>query len=271
MPNSAVLSEARLITLCEIVVVALLAVQLALLGWRLVQPQGPVGQPVLAYPVASAALSERFDPFAGAVPATAPGSGAGSTWKLFGTRVDGEGGSAILGRGDDRQAAWRAGETIAPGWVLERVATDHVLLRGGGGMQRVDVLQPAAATARVMASSAPVAAAVTSDATQVLAPASPDAAGIDLAAVRALAVAGLQPRQRDGQVAGYTLGAAASMPLLRQAGLQPGDVLLGVDGMALDAGRLQALVQGGDAPRQATLSFERDGQVHRVVLENPQP
>ena len=119
--------------------------------------------------------------------------------------------------------------------------------------------------------SAPVAAAVTSDATQVLAPASADAAGIDLAAVRALAVAGLQPRQRDGQVAGYTLGAAASMPLLRQAGLQPGDVLLGVDGMALDAGRLQALVQGGDAPRQATLSFERDGQVHRVVLENPQP
>ena len=89
MPNSAVLSDARLITLCEIVVVALLAVQLALLGWRLVQPQGPVGQPVLAYPVASAALSERFDPFAGAVPATAPGSGAGSTWKLFGTRVDG--------------------------------------------------------------------------------------------------------------------------------------------------------------------------------------
>ena len=43
MPNSAVLSDARLITLCEIVVVALLAVQLALLGWRLVQPQGPVG------------------------------------------------------------------------------------------------------------------------------------------------------------------------------------------------------------------------------------
>ena len=32
MPNSAVLSDARLITLCEIVVVALLAVQLALLG-----------------------------------------------------------------------------------------------------------------------------------------------------------------------------------------------------------------------------------------------
>ena len=124
MPNSAVLSDARLITLCEIVVVALLAVQLALLGWRLVQPQGPVGQPVLAYPVASAALSERFDPFAGAVPAAAPGSGAGSTWKLFGTRVDGEGGSAILGRGDDRQAAW-ATRTTGQGQKA-RILTGHI-------------------------------------------------------------------------------------------------------------------------------------------------
>ena len=82
MPNSAVLSDARLITLCEIVVVALLAVQLALLGWRLVQPQGPVGQPVLAYPVASAALSERFDPFAGAVPVS-PGVSAAEAESAF--------------------------------------------------------------------------------------------------------------------------------------------------------------------------------------------
>lgn len=259
MPNASPFSDSLLPGLCEAGLVLLLAVQVGLLGWKLLEPQGPVGAPSLPYPFQARPLPDGFDPFDGAIPAGDAQVSRGGDWKLFGTRIGSDGGSAILGAGAGRQAAYRAGDRVAPGLVLERVAVDHVLLRGSAGVQRLDPVDIAGAGAS-RAAIAPAAAAGNAG--------SP---AIDAAPAQPLAEAGLQARRQGGQVTGYTLMAQADERLMRQAGLQPGDVLLSLDGLAIDPQSLQTLIRGQDgAPKQATLTFERDGQVHRVVLENPQ-
>jgi general secretion pathway protein C len=58
--------------------------------------------------------------------------------------------------------------------------------------------------------------------------------------------------------------------LLRQAGLQPGDVLTSVNGLSLNAEHLQEVQQqlrtGGG---EARITFQRDGQSRVLTLKAP--
>lgn len=263
MPDTSTAAASRLLRLCEVGVVLLLAVQVALLAVRLAEPQGPLGRPVPAILKDPVPVPGGFDPFA--VDAASIGTATTRTgdWKLFGLRAASDGGSAILQSGEGRQVAYRAGDRIAAGLVLDRVAPDHVLLRTPTGVQRLEPAARAAGHAGQAASGAAAMPAVVDPVPS--APVAADPAGL-------LAAAGLQPRQQDGQVSGYLFTAQGDDPLLRQAGLRPGDVLLSVNGLAAGPEGLQELMQGqGGTPRQATLTFERDGQVHRLTLEEPHP
>jgi general secretion pathway protein C len=49
-------------------------------------------------------------------------------------------------------------------------------------------------------------------------------------------------------------------PALQQAGLQPGDVLLSVNGQPLDPNRADQLTSGLAGMREAEVQFQRNGQ-----------
>lgn len=132
----------------------LLAVQVARLAWVLLAPLGPVGAPLAAPSAAMPAfapLATWGDPFHRRdVTANAATTGG---IRLHGVRLgDGSGdraSSAILDLGSG-QAAWRVGDTVASGIVLDAVAADHVWLRINGVRQRIALpsTNPGAAAGR---------------------------------------------------------------------------------------------------------------------------
>lgn len=232
------------------------AVRFALLFWS---PADATAAAPVSPPPASAPALSGYDPFFGqreAAPTDLQG------WQLFGVRVGRNGASAILGAANAPQAAYAAGDEITPGLTLEAVAADHVVLRDGGVSRRLDLSAPddrSAASAvppPVMPSAAP----------PVAAPASAEADPVKL-----LTEAGLQSRKEGGRVTGYTLMPRGEDGLLRQAGLQPGDVLLSVNGQALDAEHLPEMVAQLKNDPRAAVTFERNGQVQTVTLGSSAP
>src|SRR3546814_2612077 len=68
----------------------------------------------------------------------------------------------------------------------------------------------------------------------------------------------------------YSIPAGGDNPLLRQAGLQPGDVVLSVNGRAVDPARLGELKQALDGQSQATIRYRRGGTTHTATVKAPQ-
>jgi general secretion pathway protein C len=133
------------------------------------------------------------------------------------------------------------------------VGADHVILNRGGARQRVGVPTPQPGGAAVLP---PVAAL----------PAGPDAdaagsgGGPAIDPQRLLGQTTLVPRLRDGRPSGYTIFPRGGSDVLRQAGLQQGDVLLAIDGVALTPERVSELPQSLAASTAAEIRFERGGQ-----------
>ena len=219
------------VTAATALLLSVLAVQTARLGWTVFAPIGPVGKPGAAAQTsresADFALLDKFDPFfrsgVGAVAAPAVDSGV---LKLFGVRV-GRSASAIIAGPDGRQAAYRVGEEVAPGVILQAIAGDHVVLSANG--RRTSLFFPAANAGAPGVAPPPY-----------VPPAAP----------------------------GPSAARAPSAAMLGQFGMQPGDVLLSVNGKAVStAEQAQALAQelagGGDA----VVQFERAGQVRTTTLK----
>jgi general secretion pathway protein C len=256
------LSWTRLRLATLVVLVLALAVQTARLVWAVATPIGPFGRPPAAPPAPASDLAvlARFDPFArgGAGAGPTPGDPAAEAgFKLFGVRADGRGGgSAILDAGDGKQAAYRNGDAVGA-FVLAQVFADHVVL-SQAGRSRTVYFTPLSAQP---ASSPPTF-------TPASAVAAPPAGGIDPEALsRDMA---LKPRVESGRVRGYALSSGGpGGAALQAAGLQPGDVLLSVNGADLsDPTRVApALAEG----REATIRYERDGQVHTTTIRIAQP
>ena len=166
----------------------------------------------------------------------------------------GGGGSAILGLPDGTQLSVGVGEEVLPGLVLRAVAQDHVTVARGASVSRIDFgevpvgaasVPPPPATPQVVAPPRP-------------APAAAEAAVIDPA--RLMAEAGLRPRMQGLSVNGFTVTARGPSAQLQAAGLRAGDVILSVNGIALDGpsaiNRLRTDL--AEAP-EAVIRFERDG------------
>lgn len=220
----------------SVVLVVLLGVQAARIGWALVEPVGPVGA-VATSPAPGLAGTEaglgRFDPFfrAAANAPAAPDAGAGM--RLFGIRV-GPKSSAIIGLPDGKQVAVMAGEEVAPGVVLRAVEADHVELLVQG--RAATLAFPAAGQGGAPAYAPP-----------------PIAQPDPPPAVAALSATG-----------------AGSADLAR-AGLQPGDVVLSVNGQSVtDSQSVEALARELSSGREAVIQYRRDGEVRTATVRIPQ-
>ncbi len=240
----------------EVILAGLILIQIVRLGAILLAP-APAAAPRPDLPIGSGVLS-RFDAFfhTGERSSLAEITHAGSEQlRLFGVRAGASGGgSAILGLPDGTQLSVGVGEEVQPGLVLRSVADDHVTVSRGGSVSRIDFgelpvgaasVPPPPATPQIVAPPGPPASR-------------PEAAVVDPA--RLMAEAGLRPRMQGLSVNGFTVTARGQSADLAAAGLRAGDVILSVNGIALDGpsaiNRLRTDL--AEAP-EAVIRFERDG------------
>lgn len=258
----------RVRTGVELVLALALAVQLGRLVWIAAGPEATAPEPAAvaaAVQPADPSIFQRFDAFfrTGEVSSLAGASAGGSQMRLFGVRAGGaDGGSAIIGLADGRQVSVGAGEAVEPGLVLQSVGPDHVVLARGGSLSRLDFGDTPMGAApppppppgpQTVAPPAPAAA--------------PAVAGPAVDAAQLLAQAGLRPRMRGLRLDGFTVSTAGEGSALAAVGLQAGDVLLAVDGTALDSPeRIAGLRRQLAGAASVTLRFERDGAVQTTTI-----
>lgn len=249
---------------------ALLLLGLALLGarlaWQLVTPVGPFG----AVPAAASAplaadpaLAARAFSLGGAPAAAGPAADA-SGLTLYGVRQGSAPGrsTAILGQASAGQASYAVGDEVAPGITLVSVGPAHVVLSRDGSRFRLSlpVAPPSVARAAALPASAP--------AVQAPAPAG-EAPKVDPTLL--LAQTGLRPRLRDGQPDGYTMIPRGSGEQFRRAGLQPGDVLLTVNGESLTPERMAEIEPLLRSSPSAVVTLERGGERLTLTLQMELP
>jgi type II secretion system protein C len=152
-------------------------------------------------------------------PAAPPASVAGLV--LHGVLGGGPGGGAAIIRfPDGSQRAVRVGREFLPGLTLREVGLRHALIATSGGDMRLEFNKPAEAVAGAASASA--------------APSPAEASAEQRRRRETIQYRmGLAPQTEGGRVVGYALRPGAKLPLLEQAGLQPGDVIVRVNGKAL--------------------------------------
>ncbi len=241
----------------EAALILLLLVQAGRLVWLFAAP-APQAVQARLLPEVDFSILSRFDAFfrnGGGGAEAAPSDGGGLT--LFGVRADGAGGgSAIIGLSDGRQVSVGAGEELEAGLTLTSVAPDHVMLSRGGAPFRLDFPDMASGVAPA-----------TTPQLAVTAPEPASAEGVVVDPQRLIAQAGLRPRIQGLGVNGLTVSASGDGGELRNAGLRSGDVILSVNGTALNSPQALAALRGqlADAP-SAQIQFERDGQVRSTTV-----
>ena len=76
-----------------------------------------------------------------------------------------------------------------------------------------------------------------------------------------------QPLQEDGRVLGYRLSAQGDAALMRQAGFEPGDLLISLDGNNVGDLDVEEVFERLSSADQAVLVVERDGTERTIRLE----
>lgn len=250
------LPRVTVFTALELVLLALLAVQAARLVWALVTPVGPIGDwrppSALAAAPTTAALGD-FDPFF-RLTDTAPAVVTGLNLQLFGVREDratGRG-SAIIALPDGTQRSFATGEEIMPGVILAEVGFDSVTIDRGGTREQIFLDQ-----------SQPVATGAGGQPAQPAAQPQPGAPAAPVPTVSAAPTAvplNFDPRVGESGVTGLivTPGSDGGRAF-RAAGLQPGDVIVSVNGQrVVSAEQAQSIIaQSGS---NATVMVDRGGR-----------
>ena len=261
-------SQARLaLDIFTVAMIASIAIALAGLTWRLL---GHDGQDPVVLP-ASGSASQTDD--LGAILALAPfgipvdepelaGTATGATLKaIFASTAPGASVALIAGA-DGTVAEYRVGETT-PAGTIEEIAIEHVVLRSGNERRILGFDPDAAETvAAANARSAPAASAASTTSTPPAQPAPAPASGVD--SIRALIPESQRggtpppppPQPSRAPPIGYNVGDSPS-PLLRAAGLRPGDVVRRLNGQRVDAAsdpnRLLAGARGAGSARVEVL------------------
>jgi general secretion pathway protein C len=256
----------------ELTLALVLAVQLGRLVWIVAEPQSAAPEATAASAPARPvdfSVFQRFDAFfrTGGVSSLAEASAAGSgQMRLYGLRSDGAGGgSAIIGLADGRQVSVGVGEEVETGLVLRSVGDDHVTLARGTSLSRLIFSDVPMGVAPVPP---PPPGPQTVTPTPAPAPAEPAASvGASVDPARLIAQAGLRPRMRGVRLDGFTVSGAGDPAVLGAAGLQAGDVILAVNGQALDSLEQISALRGRLANSSvAEIRYERDGQVQTTTI-----
>jgi type II secretion system protein C len=236
------LREKRLIQVAILlVIVVLLSLLLRGGGGGAPPPVGPT--PPAPAPMPTPAVAPV--PVA-AAPAPAPVPTADlSQLRLHGLLASG----AVISSGNGGQRLVPVGREALPGLTLIRVEQNHAVFQSASGEVRLGfdgLAQPGPAA------SAPPAVA------------SGEAAQREETLRYRL---GLAPRMANGRVAGYVVRPNVEMPALARAGIQPGDVIVSVNGSNLDEERLQELAWNIANAAQTRFEVERGGR--RLQLSLP--
>jgi general secretion pathway protein C len=206
---------------------------------------------VLNEPVAQTAALPAPVPPPTAAPAlvTAPVTAAPVDLKLRGLIVrPGTAASAIVESGDGSQRLVRVGSAVSGGARVESIDASGVVIASRGGRQRLAMIDTAAQpeSAPAPAASAPLKALAASANDYRLA---------------------MKPRKVGGQTTGYVITDTTRLPAFRMAGMQPGDVLISVNGTGILSEEklleMPAEIAGAYA---VDVVFERGGQRRRGVV-----
>lgn len=204
---------------------------LAYLLWP--QPEAP---PV---PVAPQAVAPP--PLVVAPPPAAPAPTVDvSQLRLFGVMASG----AAIGMADGSQRFVPIGREVVPGVTLLRVEVHHAVLATAAGEVRLGFDGV--------------------DRGQSPGPSPAAAQGDETLRYRL----GLAPRTAGGRVSGFTVRPGADLPALTRAGVQPGDVILRVNGSQLDEERRDELAWTIANSGQVELEIERGGRPMRLTLQS---
>lgn len=105
-------------------------------------PIGPLGTAQVATPAQAELPALRRDVFHRSVP-----EASSDGIVLHGVRTGGTQAAAFLSSGDGRQGAYRIGDVVVAGVTVQAIASDHVLLRTGGGVRRLALVESTASSA----------------------------------------------------------------------------------------------------------------------------
>lgn len=241
----------------EIVAFSALGASLAWLMWAVIEPVGPLapGNVASAAPNATAMLQARLAQLpqismAGAS-AAAPAQLA-SGLVLHATRADADGGgTAILSVNGAPQASFAVGDEVTGGVRLIAVAADHIELDNGGRNVRVEFSGTDRAASVIRSPTPP-------ESRQTPSP----------QLVNSLP---LQAVSRPGGRTGFAVMPRADLTALGATGLQPGDILLKVDGVDVSAANLASYATQLQSGRTFEVVFERNGQVTTTRIGKPAP
>lgn len=261
------LPRSSLLSLTELVLLGLLAVQCARLFWAIVTPVGPLGdwRPATGPDIerARAVLVSGFDPFFRLGRAEGPAVVTSLQLKLFGTRVDeatGRG-AAIIAGADNIQSSYAVGEAIQPGVTLASVGYDSVAIARGGVEERLYLDQSGA-----MPIAAPPPSSTNSGLLSALAPAAVSSAPGTVRLAELQSNLTLAPRQVGGRVTGL-VPRSGDPAFLARIGLQPGDIIVQVSGRPIvspaDLQRAAAAVGAGG---NLSIAVERGAQVVPIAI-----
>lgn len=160
-----------------------------------------------------------------------------SNLRLYGLLATG----AIIGGADGDQRLVRIGRDVLPGLTLRRIEQQHAVLAAVGGEIRLGfdgAAQPAPAVAARPA----------------------QAADSTLREEGLRYRLGLEPNRVGARIAGFRVRTGASLPALEQAGIRPGDLILSVNGSALDEERMLELPWQIANSARTEFEVERDGR-----------
>lgn len=238
------LTSIRFHAVASALIVMLILWQTARLFWAVASPIGAVGDwrpATIRTSGAGMAELRGFDPFFRLEPGGEETVVTSLELKLFGVRVDSASGrgSAIIATPDGVQSSVAVGEEIMPGVTLAQVAFDNVTISRGGVTEQIFLDQSVAA---------PVAQPGTNP------PADSATSGSQLLANNVA----LAPRIENGKMSGMTLTPKGDGALFKAAGLEPGDVLVAVNGKPISEGDdIRSLLANGGS---ASLEVERGGR-----------
>ena len=180
-------------------------------------------------------------------PPVAPPADA-STLRLYGVL----GGGAIIGLADGSQRYVPLGREVLPGLRLVRVEVRHAVLDSGGAEVRLGFDGVAdAAGAPVQAAPPPAGDAALRQETQRYR-------------------LGLVARRENGRATGFTVRPGAELPVLARAGIQPGDVILSVNGSQLNEEQLLELAWTIANSARTEFEVERGGRRLRLAVAGRQ-
>jgi general secretion pathway protein C len=244
--------------LVAVLLLAMIALQVARIIWTTLTPLGPVGhwQTTKSGGAADPTLLSRFDPFFRDGVASGSAVVTSLAVKLFGTRIDqamGRG-SAIIATPDGVQSSYAVGDEILPGVKLKSVAFDSVMIERGGVAEQVFLDQSV-----VAAVAQPAATGASMTQSSVTQP-SQSPAMASLANEIAYT-----PRIENGQLTGFVVSPKGAGLAFSAAGLKAGDVLTAINGQEIrsvqDASNAMKSTGGNGV---ATLAIERGGKAVTV-------